>query len=63
MSLEQYLNHIMEALNTMPRSLDFVDPRGLLRIFKECKVLGPKPSWKLPPEKGDLPGQDTSRVT
>lgn len=63
MSLEQYLNHIMEALNTMSRSLDFVDPRALLRIFKVCKILGPKPSWKLSPEKGNLPGQGNFRVT
>ena len=38
-------------------SVDFVGPRRLLRVFKECKVFGLKLSWKEFPKEGDLPGR------
>lgn len=44
-------------LNTMLGSVDFVGPRRLLRVFKECTVFGLKTSWKDFPKEGDLPGR------
>lgn len=46
----------------MPRSLDFVGLKRLLKVFKELKVLGLKPSWKQFSKEGEPPGQGNSRV-
>lgn len=41
----------------MPKSLGFVGPRRLWRVFKEYKLFGLKTSWEQSPKEGHLPGQ------
>lgn len=48
--------------NTMPGSWDFVGPRRLLSVFKECQVLELKLSWKQLSKEGNPARQGNFQV-